>query len=528
MGRAAANVSQFPATTAYSEDIHRSPPHSVEGEQGVLGSMLLDRAAVAECADKVDEDYFYIPAHQTIFALIVERWKAGQACDLITITQVLRDRNILETVGGAGFVTNLFTFVPTSANVGYYLEIVRDKYILRQIIVTATESVRRAYEEQDEVNLLLDEFQAKAVEIGVDRGEERTAGALSRFVPAALEEIIWHYHNRGKCAGISTGFADLDRMMNGFEKGKRPYCFAARPSMGKSALMLGLARNIALAAAVQRKRVKIFSVEMTGQSLAKRLICDLGNIRIKALRDGFMDDGGKERAQAAAEQLMTDYINVDEKGDLTITEFIARARRAVVKHKVDLIMVDYLQRMKGSSKRARDNRQLEINEIAMGISETSKELRVPIVVLAQLNRNPEERKAGRPELGDLRESGSIEQEMGFVGLLYRPSYYCENDPGKMAQMMKDLGIEDEEDFKEYAECIIAKQNEGPTHPPVPLRFVKDYARYEPEDPDRPLFSTNLAKRQTPKNGPPPAKDKAEIRETIDEFFPGSTVRDDER
>src|SRR5207253_5257804 len=218
--------------TSSAQDIHRSPPHSVEAEQGVLGSMLISpRETISECVEKINEEYFYVPAHQTIYNLLVDLWNAGQAIDLITFTQVLRDRNLLQSVGGAAFVTSLFTFVPTAANVQYYLDIVRDKYILREIIAAATESVRRAYEEQDEVNNLLDEVEQRIFAVGEDRFKGQML-SMKDQVMGAIESIEKLYENRGGITGISTGFAEFDRMTDGMHPAEM-IVIAARPSMGK-------------------------------------------------------------------------------------------------------------------------------------------------------------------------------------------------------------------------------------------------------------------------------------------------------
>src|SRR6476660_8127151 len=195
--------------TGSAQDIHRTPPHGVEAEQGVLGSMLLSpRQAIAECVEKINEEYFYVPAHQTIYTVLVDLWNAGQAIDLITFTQVLRDRHLLDSIGGAAFVTSLFTFVPTAANVQYYLEIVRDKYILRQIISAGTESVRRAYEEQDEVNNLLDEVEQRIFAVGEDRFKGQML-SMKDQVMEAIESIEKLYERKGGITGISTGFVEF-------------------------------------------------------------------------------------------------------------------------------------------------------------------------------------------------------------------------------------------------------------------------------------------------------------------------------
>src|SRR5438128_756670 len=198
--------------TGSAQDVHRTPPHSVEAEQGVLGSMLISpRETIAECVEKINEEYFYVPAHRTIYNVLVDLWNAGQAIDLITFTQVLRDRNLLDSVGGAAFVTSLFTLVPTAANVGYYLDIVRDKYILREIISAATESVRRAYEEQDEVNNLLDEVEQRIFAVGEDRFKGEML-SMKEQVISTLESIEKLFEKKGGITGISTGFVDSDRM----------------------------------------------------------------------------------------------------------------------------------------------------------------------------------------------------------------------------------------------------------------------------------------------------------------------------
>src|ERR1043165_75618 len=197
--------------TGSTQDVHRTPPHSVEAEQGVLGSMLLSpRETIAECVEKINEEYFYVPAHRTIYDVLVDLWNAGEGIDLITFTQVLRDRNLLDSVGGAAFVTSLFTFVPTAANVAYYLGIVRDKYILRKIIAASTESVRRAYEEQDEVNELLDEVEQKIFAVGEDRFKGQML-SMKDQVMEAIESIEKLYERKGGITGVSTGFVELDR-----------------------------------------------------------------------------------------------------------------------------------------------------------------------------------------------------------------------------------------------------------------------------------------------------------------------------
>src|SRR3984893_11856655 len=236
----------FPnSPTGPAQDVHRSPPHSAEAEQGVLGSMLLSpRDIIAECVERINEAYFYIPAHQTIYNVLVDLWNTGQAIDLITFTQVLRDRNLLDAIGGASFVTSLFTFVPTAANVGYYIDIVRDKHILREIIAAATESVRRAYEEQDEVSNLLDEVEQRIFAVGEDRFKGQML-SMKDQVMEAIESIEKLYERKGGITGISTGFVEFDRMTSGMHPSEM-IVIAARPSMGKTALAMNIAEHVAI------------------------------------------------------------------------------------------------------------------------------------------------------------------------------------------------------------------------------------------------------------------------------------------
>ncbi|PYJ50199.1 MAG: replicative DNA helicase [Verrucomicrobia bacterium] len=449
--------------TGSAQDIHRSPPHSLEAEQGVLGSMLISpRETISECVEKINEEYFYVPAHQTIYNLLVDLWNAGQAIDLITFTQVLRDRNLLQSVGGAAFVTSLFTFVPTAANVQYYLDIVRDKYILREIITAATESVRRAYEEQDEVNNLLDEVEQRIFAVGEDRFKGEML-SMKEQVMSTLESIEKLFENKGAITGVSTGFRDLDKLTSGLHSSEMSV-IAARPSMGKTAL----AMNIAEHAAIEVKLpVAIFSLEMSAQQLVQRMLCSRARVNLAKTRDGFLAEADFPKLTHAASKLAEAKIFIDDTAGLTILELRAKARRLKAQHDVRLIIVDYLQLLRSTSRRAQDNRQLEISEISAGLKGLAKELKIPIIVVAQLNRNPEIRTGsgkGVPRLADLRESGSIEQDADLVGLLVREEYYADSD-------------EERTELEGKAELIIAKQRNGPIGQ-VKLTFLKDFTRFE--------------------------------------------------
>src|SRR6266850_3365570 len=446
--------------TGSAQDIHRAPPHSVEAEQGVLGSMLISpRDAIAEVVEKINEEYFYVPAHRTIYSALVDLWNVGQAIDLITFTQVLRDRNLLETVGGAAAVTSLFTFVPTAANVGYYLEIVRDKYILRSIIAASTESVRRAYEEQDEVANLLDEVEQKIFAVGEDRFKGQML-SMKDQVMEAIEAIEKLYERKGGITGISTGFVEFDRMTSGMH-GAEMIVIAARPSMGKTALVMNIAEHVA----VQEKLpVGVFSLEMSSQQLVQRLLCSRARVNLQKVRDGFLAERDFPSLTAAASKLAEAQIFIDDSASLSILELRAKARRLKAQKDIKLIVVDYLQLLRSTTRRAQDNRQLEISEISAGLKGLAKELKIPIIVIAQLNRQPEQRSGGKPRLSDLRESGSIEQDADLVGLLVRPEMYEEDDEARQEKSGE-------------AELIIAKQRNGPVGE-IPLTFLKEFTRFE--------------------------------------------------
>src|SRR5437763_16956719 len=377
--------------TAFPQDVGRTLPHSIEAEQGVLGSMLISpREIIAECVEKINENYFYVPAHQTIYTVLVELWNAGQGIDLITFTQVLRDRNLLETVGGAAAVTSLFTFVPTAANVTYYLEIVRDKYILRQIIAACTESVRRSFEEQDEVHNLLDEVEQKVFSVGEDRFKGQVL-TMKDQVMEAIEAIEKHYERRGGMNGIANGWAELDRMTNGLHESEM-IVIAARPSMGKTALAMNIAEHVAIN---EKLPVAVFSLEMSSQQLVQRLLCSRARVNLQKVRDGFLAERDFPNLTAAASKLAESEIYIDDSASLSILELRAKARRLKAQQDVKLMIVDYLQLLRSTSRRAQDNRQLEISEISAGLKGLAKELKIPIVVVAQLNRQPEQRTGGR-------------------------------------------------------------------------------------------------------------------------------------
>ena len=453
----AANGSYSPSS---SPDIHRTLPHSLEAEQGVLGSMLISPTdVIGDCVERINAAYFYQPAHATIYELLVEAWTAQRPADVITLTQILRDRNLLEAVGGPSFITHLFTFTPTAANASYYLEIVREKYVLRQIISSCTECAARAYDEQGEVNTLLDEVEQKVLAINENRFKNSVPG-MKEQVMEAIESIEKLYERRGAITGLSTGFKNLDQMTNGLHPAEMTV-IAARPSMGKTAFAMNIAEHVAVNS---KHPVAIFSLEMSSQQLVQRLLCSRAKVNLGKVRDGFLSERDFPNLTTAASKLAESQIFIDDTAGLSILELRAKARRFKQMHDIQLIVIDYLQLLRSTSRRGQENRQIEIAEISSGIKALAKELKIPIIVLAQLNRNPEARAGGKPRLSDLRESGSIEQDADLVGLLVRSEYYAEDE-------------EQREETKGEAELIIAKQRNGPVGE-VKLTFLKEYTRFE--------------------------------------------------
>ncbi len=462
-GRGSAPRSEEKVVRFSSQDVHRAPPHSVEAEQGVLGSILLSpNETIPECVVKISEDHFYIPSHQTVYRVLIEQWNAAQAIDLITFTQTLRDQNLLEVIGGASFVTSLFTFVPTSANVDYYLEIVREKYVLRRIIATCTEGVRRAYEEQGEVSSLLDEIEQDVFTVGEQQARAQIE-PMKKHVMGALETIEKLYENKGSISGISTGFKEFDRLTSGLHPAEM-VVVAARPSMGKTAFAMNIAEHVATE---KRIPVAVFSLEMSSGQLVQRMLCSRARVNLTRARDGFLQESDFSKLTYAASKLAEAPLFIDDTAALPVLELRAKARRLKARENIGLIVIDYLQLLRSTTRRAQDNRQLEISEISSGIKGLAKELNIPVIVVAQLNRNPENRTGsgkGRPRLSDLRESGSIEQDADVVALLIREEYYADTE-------------EEREELEGKAELIIAKQRNGPIGE-IPLTFLKEFTRFE--------------------------------------------------
>jgi replicative DNA helicase len=454
--------SQDPHSSFTARQVPRSLPFSEDGERGVLCSLLLSPRDVADiCILRLRSDAFYIPAHEIIYSLVIEFGEKSKPIDFVALKQTLKDRNQLEEIGGPEYLSDLYNFVPTAANAAYYIDIVREKYVLRRLISTCTRLSTQCYDQQGEIEPLLDEAEKEIFAITGEHVKTEIVPTKD-LVMEAIEQIEKLYENRGSVTGLPTGFVELDRMTSGLHAAEM-IVIAARPSMGKTAFAMNIAEHVAMDIG---KAVAIFSLEMSSQQLVQRILCSRAKVDLQRVRNGFLSERDFPNLTAAASQVAAAKMFIDDTPGLTVTELRAKARRIKSQHDIQLIVIDYLQLLRSMSRRAQDNRQLEISEISSGIKALAKELSLPIIVIAQLNRQPDTRakEGGRPRLSDLRESGSIEQDADLVGLLVRPEYYETDDEAKQERAGE-------------AELIIAKQRNGPTGD-VPLTFLKQYTRFE--------------------------------------------------
>jgi replicative DNA helicase len=448
--------------TAPGKEVPRSLPYSEDAEKGVLCSLVLLPREVGDlCILRLHPNAFYAPAHKIIYELVIEFSDKSKPIDFISLKQTLKDRGFLEEIGGPEFLNEVYTFIPTAANASYYVDIVREKYLLRRLILACNALATRCYDDQENVEPLLDDAERQIFEITGDHVEIDVVPTKD-LVMEAIEQIEKIYENRGSVTGLPTGFTEFDRMTSGLHPAEM-IVIAARPSMGKTALAMNIAEHVAIDAG---KPVAVFSLEMSSQQLVQRLLCSRAKVDLQRVRNGFLSERDFPNLTTAASRLATAKLFIDDTPGLTVTELRAKARRLYSTHQIQLLVIDYLQLLRSTSRRAQDNRQIEISEISAGIKALAKELKIPIIVVAQLNRQPDTRakEGGRPRLSDLRESGSIEQDADLVGLLVRAEYYETDDDAKQEKAGE-------------AELIIAKQRNGPTGD-IPLTFLKQFTRFE--------------------------------------------------
>jgi len=452
--------------TEPTEKLHldRLPPHSVEAEQGVLGCALLSpNVCMGECIEKLKDggtDVFYDLRHQTIYEMLAAMYDQRQEIDIITLQQKLKDKGLLDQIGGISYLSQLQDAVPSAANLSYYLEIIREKFLLRRMIAVCTEATSKVYEFEGEVDALLDEVERDVLQIAESRAQ---VGALTtkELVGRAVVTIENFFNRKGTLTGLATGYADLDRMTDGLH-GSEMIVIAARPSMGKTSLAMNIVENVVLE---QQLPVAVFSLEMSAEALVMRMMCSIARVNLRSIREGFMSESDFPKLTNAAGKLANSKLFIDDSAGLSILQLRARARRLHQMHGVKLFVVDYLQLLHSTARRSQENRQQEISDISSGLKALAKELKAPVLVLSQLNRELERDKSRKPRLSDLRESGAIEQDADLVGLLYKPSA-GEDDDGNI-----------EEADGVPVNLLIAKQRNGPTGD-VNLTFLKSYTRFE--------------------------------------------------
>ena len=429
----------------------RLPPHSLEAERAVLGAILMDPQALTLVAERLRPDDFYRQGHQRLFQAMLNVAERGEPIDLVTVTEELQKTKQLEEVGGVTYLTELADSVPTSAHVDHYARIVEEKAILRRLIRTATQIASAGYAGGDDVAEIIDEAERKILDIS-QRRIRKAFLPIRDLLMDTYERIEQMHENRGGLTGIPTGFPDLDRMTSGLQRSDL-IILAARPSMGKTAFALNLAQNVALHAG---ETVAIFNMEMPAIQLVQRMLSAEGNIDAQVFRTGNLGEEDWEKLTMAIGTLAEVPIFIDDTPGLTVFDIRAKLRRLQAEHGLGLVVIDYLQLIRG---RGGESRQQEISEISRSLKLLARELNVPVIALSQLSRAVEQRQDKRPMLSDLRESGSIEQDADIVAFLYRDDYYDE-----------------ESERKNIMEVIIGKHRNGPVGK-VELLFLKNYNKF---------------------------------------------------
>jgi len=418
----------------------RVPPHNLSAEESLLGALLLSREVVGQVAEMgVLVDHFYKPSHQHIYSAIRGLMAGGHAVDVVTVADELRRNGLLEEIGGAQSLLELQNATPAISNAARYAKIVQDTAVLRRLISVAGEITELAYMEPDDVTKALDEAETKVFEVAEDRVVDSTR-ALGDLLPLAMDKLQETYERGDSITGAATGFTDLDEILSGLQPSTLNI-IGARPAMGKTAIGLGIATNVAK---LTQKPVLVFSLEMGHAELTQRVLSSEAEVESQKLRSGRLVEADWTKIGKAINRIDSLPLYLDDNPRVTVMEIRAKARRIKARHGgLALIMIDYLQLMSGGA--SSENRQLEVSEISRGLKILARELDVPIIALSQLSRNLESRADKRPMLADLRESGSLEQDADVVMFLYRDEVYNRDSPDKAS-----------------AELIIAKHRSGPT------------------------------------------------------------------
>ncbi|MBF0308852.1 MAG: replicative DNA helicase [Magnetococcales bacterium] len=438
------------------QEFSRQPSYSLEAEQSVLGALLLDQTVLDQVADLLDAEDFYSEAHRITYSAILELARRGEPADPVVLKQFLEKNANLDSVGGPGFLVDLLNTVPTAANALSYARMVRDHAIRRDLARQATAIVEDVYRRRLPLDEMLDQAESRIFSVGENRRSRRSSYYdMKSIVGPVFERIESLMDRREAVTGVATDFIDLDRMLAGLQPSDL-LIVAGRPSMGKTALALNMACN---AATHHRVPVAVFSLEMSKEQLTSRLLASMARVGGQKLRTGDLNSDDYRKLSTAAQELAEAPIYVDDTAAITVNALRAKARRLRREQEVGLIVVDYLQLMRGHGDT--ESRHLEITQISQGLKAVAKELNVPVIAISQLSRSVESRTDKRPILSDLRESGSIEQDADVVMFIFREEYYKPEDPNLSGK----------------AELIVAKQRNGPTGK-IMLLFQKNYTRFE--------------------------------------------------
>jgi replicative DNA helicase len=453
--------------------LERLPPQNLEAEMAVLGAMLLGgRGSIERAAEILQREDFYRDAHGQLFDAMLHIAESDEPVDPITLKDELSRRDLLDTVGGIPYINQLVEFVPTTANLPYYAKIVADKATLRRLIGASAQIAGMAYAGEADVEDMVDQAE-KAVFDVARRRSKQAFTPLRPLLNEVFDKIDTLYHEKGVVTGVDTGFNDLNYITSGLQGGDL-IILAARPSMGKTSLAMGIAQNAALRAG---KSVAVFSMEMSKESLVQRMICSEARVDAHRLRTGYLQEEDWTRLAEAVQRLWDCNLFIDDSTEMGSLEMRAKCRRLRAESGVDMIIIDYLQLMRGNARNV-ENRNQEISEIARGLKSIARELNVPVIALSQLSRSVERREDKRPMLSDLRESGAIEAEADIVSFIYRPSYYERKQAvNSEDEENKDAIRVDGEYEAEEAEIIIAKQRNGPVGT-VKLAFIPKFAKFD--------------------------------------------------
>ncbi|MDH3776649.1 MAG: replicative DNA helicase, partial [Desulfobulbaceae bacterium] len=411
-GDRAMKAERTASTPRTPSDPHRLPPQNLEAEQCVLGSILLQKGALIKILELLEPEDYYREAHKIIFKAMVALFEKNEPQDIITVSNILSDWNQLDAVGGPAYLANLTDIVPVAANIIYYAQIIRSKATLRHLIQTCTEIATRCYDEQDDIDSLVDDAEQTIFEISRSTSNQDFQ-ALSKIIPETFKRIEKLAEKKELITGVPTGYDDLDRITAGLQPSDL-IILAGRPSMGKTALAMNIVQNASI---FHKVPIAVFSLEMSKEQLGMRMLCSVSRVDSQALRTGFIRDPDWPKLARATGILSEAPIFIDDTPAISVLEMRAKSRRLKTEHNIGLVVVDYLQLMRGRYNAER--REQEISEISRSLKAMAKELNLPVVALSQLNRSLESRPNKRPQLSDLRESGAIEQDADVICFLYR-------------------------------------------------------------------------------------------------------------